>query len=278
LYPAAAMSPPTATADPRTQIDAVERWYHTLEVAPGVVTPGLFDLRPIVERLPWPDVRGKRCLDVGTADGFLAFELERRGAAEVVALDLPSHAGWDWEAHMTEIGPRYLDLVFGPAAGNGFAVAHRLRGSNVVRVPGSVYDLSPERHGRFDVVVCGSLLLHLRDPLRALAAIHSVCAGAFLCTNQIDPGRSLLAPHQPLLRLDGTSGETQWWLPNVAGHRQLLLAGGFRIERESRPYGIPFGVAHPPRPNSASWLVRRTLRRLMLGNNGVPHHAILARA
>ena len=38
--------------------------------------------------MPWPDVRGKRCLDVGTYDGFLAFELERRGAASVVATDI----------------------------------------------------------------------------------------------------------------------------------------------------------------------------------------------
>jgi len=66
-------------------------WYHSIEVAPGLVTPGLFDLRPIVERLPWPDVRGKRCLDVGTYDGFLAFELERRSAAEVLATDIADH-------------------------------------------------------------------------------------------------------------------------------------------------------------------------------------------
>ncbi len=32
----------------------------------------------------------KRCLDVGTADGSWAFELEKRGAAEVLATDLPS--------------------------------------------------------------------------------------------------------------------------------------------------------------------------------------------
>ena len=72
-------------------VDAVPLWYHTLELAPGVVTPGWFDLRPIVSLLPWPDVRGKRCLDVGTYDGFLAFELERRGAAEVVATDISDH-------------------------------------------------------------------------------------------------------------------------------------------------------------------------------------------
>jgi tRNA (mo5U34)-methyltransferase len=46
-------------------------WWHTIEVAPGVVTPGWWDLRPTAERLPWPGpLDGLRCLDVGTLDGF----------------------------------------------------------------------------------------------------------------------------------------------------------------------------------------------------------------
>ena len=83
-------------ADARAAVDQVRLWYHTMELAPGVVTPGWFDLRPILDRLPWPDVEGKRCLDVGTYDGHLAFELERRGAAEVLALDISDHESWDW--------------------------------------------------------------------------------------------------------------------------------------------------------------------------------------
>src|SRR5689334_4047032 len=64
-------------------------WWHVIEVAPGVVTPGWWDLRPAAERMPWPaSLDGMRCLDVGTMDGFWAFELERRGAGEVVAIDL----------------------------------------------------------------------------------------------------------------------------------------------------------------------------------------------
>ncbi len=85
----------TGDPDPARAREAVARnplWYHTIDVAPGVSTPGVFDLRPVVGLLPWPDVRGKRCLDVGTYDGYLAFELERRGAAEVVVTDIAGHA------------------------------------------------------------------------------------------------------------------------------------------------------------------------------------------
>ena len=64
-------------------------WYHTIELGDGVVTEGIFDHRPVVDRYMIPaDLCGMRCLDVGTMDGFWAFEMERRGAAEVVAADL----------------------------------------------------------------------------------------------------------------------------------------------------------------------------------------------
>ena len=71
------------------------RWYHVLELAPGQVTEGLFDLHPYVERYGLERMDGMRALEVGTWDGFWAFEMERRGA-EVVALDLDDERDLDW--------------------------------------------------------------------------------------------------------------------------------------------------------------------------------------
>lgn len=251
-------------------------WYHTLELAPGVVTPGWFDLRPIVDLLPWPDVRGKRCLDVGTSDGFLAFELERRGAREVVATDLADHELWDWPRTMRARGVEYLRTVAGPDKGLGLRVAKELLGSDVEPVEVSAYDLGPETVGEFDVVVCGSLLLHLRDPVRALAAIRSVCRGRFLSTNQIDVGLTAFGRTTPLARFHGASDACQWWVPNPAGHRRMLESAGFAVERESRPYAIPFGEGHTPRGSGARRLAGRLARRVVVGGEGVPHHALLA--
>jgi tRNA (mo5U34)-methyltransferase len=252
-------------------------WYHTIEVAPGVETPGWFDLRPIVERLPWPDVAGKRCLDIGTYDGFLAFELERRGAAEVLAVDIADHELWDWPPRIRQRGVEYLRAKAGPKKGAGFEIARRLLDSSARLEQVSVYDLSPETVGEFDVIVCGSLLLHLRDPLRALNAIRSVCRERFLSTNQIDLRPSVLQRKRPLARLDGLSDLCQWWLPNAAGHRQMLMAGGFDIEQESGLYSIPFGSAHSPRPRTALAAAHKLARRVFTGNDGVPHHAVLVR-
>lgn len=273
----AAVPDRTAHGDARAAIANVPSWYHTIEVAPGVLTPGAFDLRAVVDRLPWPEVSGKRCLDVGTYDGFLAFELERRGASEVVAADLPSHEQWDWELRLRARGPEYMRAVAGPEPGAGLRVARELLGSSVRIEATSVYDLDPQTIGAFDVVVCGSLLLHLRDPLRALAAIRAVCGGLFLSTNTVELGMSLLHPRRPVFRLDGTSGVTQWWLANRAGNRQLLRAAGFEVIEESRLYSEPFGAAHSRSLRRPRELLGSLARIALTGRDGVPHHALLAR-
>jgi tRNA (mo5U34)-methyltransferase len=240
------------------------------------VTPGYYDLRPVVARLPWPDVRGKRCLDVGTYDGFLAFELERRGAREVVALDIDRYDQLDWPAKMTVEGTDLMSFFAGEA-GRGFEFAKEALGSRVERFPLSVYDLSPERVGEFDVVVCGSLLPHLRDPVAALEAIATVCSGRFLSSEAINLRLDCFLPRTPVARLGDPYELLQWWKPNRAGHRQMIETAGFEIERTTRRYSVAFGPGHPPRGRSPQALARSLTRRLLAGSDGVPHAAVLAR-
>ncbi len=120
--------------------------------------------------------------------------------------------------------------------------------------------LSPETVGSFDVVVCGSLMLHLKNPLAALEAIRSVCTGHFLSAEQIDPLLTALQPRRaggpPARRRATASGGS----PNAAGHRTMVASAGFEIERTTKPYSIPLGASHvnaaerPP--------LRERLRRL----------------
>ena len=79
-----------------------------------------------------------RALEVGTWDGFWAFEMERRGA-EVVALDLDDERDLDWP-------PRRRPESFPQEPrGQGFAIASELLGSGVERHNLSVYEATPER-------------------------------------------------------------------------------------------------------------------------------------
>ena len=263
-------------ADHRHRIAAHPLWYHTIEVAPGVVTPGWFDLRAIVDRMPWPDLAGRRCLDIGTYDGFLAFEMERRGASEVVAVDIADPDEWDWPARLRAQGGTNLAQLAGADKSAGFALAAELLDSKVKRHEVSIYDLAAAELGTFDVVTCGSLLLHLRDPLRALEAVRGVTSGVFLSAETIDLSLSVLHPREAVARLNVVDELCQWWIPNVAGHRRMIESAGFDIVRASKPYAIPYGAAHPS-PRTARDRAQWMFRRAVLRGTGVPHVAVLAR-
>lgn len=205
------------------KIRAIE-WYHVIEVAPGIVTPGRYDPKPLLDVMGFPtDLKGKTVLDIGAYDGFFTFEAERRGALRVVGLD------------------RH------PAEQQGFALAHQLLGSKAEYQVGSVYDLSPEVHGIFDVVLLLGVLYHLRHPLLALEKIHRVCRECLLVESHVldedfvhDGRHSPLATLHPLLETapmmqfyphDELVGDaSNWWAPTVECLRLMLESCGFRAE------------------------------------------------
>ena len=76
-------------AELERRIAGVPIWYHTLELAPGVLTPGYFDMRPFVGEFGFPtSMAGLRVVDVGASNGQFAFHFEGLGAEHVVAIDL----------------------------------------------------------------------------------------------------------------------------------------------------------------------------------------------
>ena len=203
-------------------------WYHSIDVAPGVATRGWFDLRHALPLLPFPDLRGKRCLDIGTWDGFYAYEMERRGAAEVIALDLPDLADLDYPPEVGSTRP------FDPATPSQRPVGRVPAARRAARLEGrsgaacSIYDVADAGLGTFDFVVVGSLLVHLRDPVRALDAVRRVTAGDFMCADFVHwPAQVLSLRDRPLFELRGVGGDFQWWMasdpgpPPAAARRRL---------------------------------------------------------
>jgi tRNA (mo5U34)-methyltransferase len=207
-------------------------WYHTIELAEGVVTRGMFDHRPVVDRYMLPDdLSGMRCLDVGTMDGFWAFEMERRGAREVVAADLGQVDDLDWPAHWR---PRVVTTLDETKA-DRFRLVHDALGSHVHRVERSVYELDTDL-GEFDLVFCGDLLVHLKDPVTAIQRIHRVCAGSAIVCNPIK--RFRFGRRRPLAEFDGID-EFQWWLLSEAALERMMLAAGFKRVQLGRSFELP---------------------------------------
>jgi tRNA (mo5U34)-methyltransferase len=255
------------------------QWYHTLELAPGLETPGWFDLREIAAKVPVPrSLEGKRCLDVGTFDGFWAFLMESRGASEVVAVDILDPQRWDWPAGSEQEALAAVGARKG--RGEGFEVARQALGSKVERHELSIYELDPETLGSFDVVYVGSLMLHLRDPIGGLMKVHSVCEELLVSVDAIDLLRTRLHPRTPTATLEGI-GRPWWWKPNQAALVRMVEAAGFELTTEPVRLMMEPGAGHPPRrlhPRIAKGLLspfgRDELRRMWFGD---PHCAIAAR-
>jgi tRNA (mo5U34)-methyltransferase len=223
--PAPVQSGP-ATPEARAVLDRIAPidWYHTIDLPHGVVTPGFVDHRNQVSHYGLPvDMRGMRALDVATFDGYWAFEMERRGA-DVTAIDIDSWLEMDLPRRAMDAAEA---VGAGTPLGTGFAVARELLGSRVNRVAMNVYSLSPERVGSFDLVFLSDLLIHLRDPQRALEAVFSVVR---------EGGRAVIAePYN--LELDRFTNAALsefrsyagalWWLPSVATLKAMMTVAGF---------------------------------------------------
>jgi tRNA (mo5U34)-methyltransferase len=229
-------------------IDSVDTWYHQIEVAPGVITPGSQNSAEMLAVLALPeDLSGQRVLDIGTRDGFFAFQCERRGA-EVTAID---YAGADV---------------------TGFQVAKQLLGSQVEYVEENVYNLSVDRYGRFDLVLFLGVLYHLRNPMQALDAIRDVCedrlivetqmiddaflapGGAFRRLAEVDPEleASCLMQFYPGTSLYGDP--TSFWAPNEACLGAMLEATRFAVESQIRRGQRGIAFAHTVEdPEGARW-------------------------
>jgi SAM-dependent methyltransferase len=239
------------SADLRAAIASNSAWYHTIELEPGVVTPGQVDLRQVAAKVLPDSLEGRRALDVGTFDGFWAFELERRGA-EVVAIDVDRLDSAQWPPTNRERLESQVE-EWDMELGRGFAIAAEALGSRVQRVVCDVAELAPDRvPGPFDFVFMGAILLHLRDPVGALERVLSVLSpgGSLLIFEPFSLPDTLRAPRRALGRFMPLDSDFNWWLPNLSALKALPWSAGFEeVERTGfhRPKaasGGPLGGWH----------------------------------
>ncbi|MBK6437516.1 MAG: methyltransferase domain-containing protein [Candidatus Microthrix sp.] len=165
-----APSGPVGSDELRRRVDEID-WFHSYEIAPGIVSPGEYRPQIHLDRGCLPeDLTGRSVLDIGAWDGFFSFEAERRGAARVVAAD-----SWAWQGR-SPLSPKPGSSE--PAFGSkrGFELVHELRNSKVETTEAEVYDLDPDVIGTFDVVLFLGVLYHLPHPLLALEKVASVVA------------------------------------------------------------------------------------------------------
>ena len=193
-------------------------WWHSFELPDGTRVDGVCTLESLKDRIArFPiqaDLRGKRVLDIGTWDGWFAFEMERRGA-DVVAID-----NWD--------NPLFREM-------------HSRLGSRAEYLQFDVYELTPERIGRFDIVLFMGVLYHLKHPLLALEMVCALttdmaAVDSFILRDQYRPGAKV--DQRPIMEFYETSefgGQTDNWVgPSLPCLMAFCRTAGFaRVELQS---------------------------------------------
>ncbi|MGD0435880.1 MAG: methyltransferase domain-containing protein [Bryobacteraceae bacterium] len=193
-------------------------FWHSFELPDGKLIRGANPLEGQKRRLaqfPIPDrLDGKRVLDIGAWDGWFSFEMERRGA-DVMAIDC-----WD--------NPRFHEI-------------HEILRSRVDYRQLDVYELTPERIGRFDIVLFLGVLYHLKHPLLALERVCALttdlaAVDSFILREEHRPGTAVdQRPVMEFYETDEFGGQTDNWVgPSLPCLLAFCRTAGFaRVEWRS---------------------------------------------
>jgi tRNA (mo5U34)-methyltransferase len=196
-------------------------WYHGIQLTPTFHTPGIcgWDRNDPgwEQRYLFPgekELSGKSLLDIGTMNGFFAFEAERRGASPVVAIDRDP--------------PGY------PDAREAFSFAAKALQSNVRYFARTIYDLEPSDSGSFDYVLMYGVLYHLKFPMYGLYRAAAVCKETFILETHVTLHDDIEWPLMLFYPGSELNNEgTNWWGPNKRCVDAMMEHLGFRIEARS---------------------------------------------
>lgn len=194
----------------KDRVEELGPWFQQIDVGQGIKTR---DLSPtpgpqvrehplsrweLVEPLIPDDCSGMRVLDIGSAEGYFAIELAKRGA-DVVAVEAA--------------GKMYDRMAW--------AVDHL--GLSITPVLGNIYDLDDLVDGDFDLTLMLALLYHLKDPFEGLEAAARHSKVMFLETPIIRSDEPYLYLRAPI---EGVHGFPKW-IPTDKCVADLLGYVGF---------------------------------------------------
>lgn len=213
-------------ANPIMNIDDLKKevakikWFHTIDLGNGIITPGVDNSPEKLKTLEMPkNLQGMTVLDIGAWDGFFSFEAERRGARRVLATDSFCWGGGGWGSKA------------------GFDLARRALNSKVEAMKIDVLDISPHKVGVFDLVLFSGVLYHVHHPLLALERVFSVTGKQLILETHVD----MLECKRPAMVFhpgaEMNNDTSNWWGPNPAAVEAMLKTVGFRDVKVVSPYG-----------------------------------------
>jgi tRNA (mo5U34)-methyltransferase len=222
------------------------RWYHSIDLGNGVVTPGRKSFPICMAEADavfgGVDLSGRTVLDVGAWNGFFSFEAKRRGAARVLATD-----SWCWTQ------PKHCMR-------EPFDFARSVLGLDVEAREIDVAQLSTDAIGEFDIVLYLGVFYHRYDAIEALARVARLARQLLIVETHLDL-RDIDRPAMAFYPGDELLGDkTNWWGPNEHCMKALLLGHDFaEVELTEHPAGPSRGIFHAWRTTNARGLKPETL-------------------
>jgi 2-polyprenyl-3-methyl-5-hydroxy-6-metoxy-1,4-benzoquinol methylase len=132
-------------------------WFHSIDFG-DYVSPSRTavksipngTLQPVWEFFKHLDLHNRDCMDIGAADGIVAFTMKQMGARRVVATDGVSRRQFLIARDLLELDVEYVDNLMDVDLGRRFEAES------------------------FDVIVMAGFLYHLWSPLAAIAACRRI--------------------------------------------------------------------------------------------------------
>jgi 2-polyprenyl-3-methyl-5-hydroxy-6-metoxy-1,4-benzoquinol methylase len=189
-------------------------WYHGIDFG-DCQTPNRAPHAPqnatlfgVMDMLQHVDLTGLSCLDIGTADGLVAFNMAMRGAGRVVATD------------------------FSPVGRPTFHTARELLNLDVEMLGGTTFDNifdKVDEHS-FDVVVCSGVLYHMLNPFDCVLKARRLLKRNGLLILQT---RHHSKDTEPTLDFNLVSGRINmlgfFFTPSRTAVTGMLALGGFQL-------------------------------------------------
>jgi tRNA (mo5U34)-methyltransferase len=221
-------------------------WYHRIELPSGDITPGWAPICAEKYAIP-TDLTGKRVLDIGAWDGYWTWEALKRGAKEVVAIDdfsdnlgcLKERTKWDtFDLCREAFG--FVNIDIDPEPNYPLKYWENDKKQRVRRLEMSVFDISEEDLGRFDIVFFFGTVYHLKHPLLALEKISAICDGEiYIETAALDdysPYRNVIGKgyndNDVVMEFypgkQYGNNENNWWVPTLQCLGAMVASVGFK--------------------------------------------------
>jgi SAM-dependent methyltransferase len=203
--PVAFTSPPETWNDAQLKDwIARQRWYQSIPIRNGIVTPGSVDSVTRLRDLDLPSLAGKSVLDVGCNAGMYSFECERLGASRVVGVDIE-----EYSLRQASILKRVI----------GSRVEFRRMPLDRVR-----------ELGTFDVVLCIAVLHEVPDILTALHTLKAMAKE--LLYLEVSLWKPIVGGRRPRARL--VRNRRGWTMLPTRGLIEAIFSDTFAVTHLGR--------------------------------------------